>query len=112
MFVDSHGVGETLALAAARASTERWAAGRPLGPLDGVPFAVKDDVAVRGWVTHHGMRYDERQRCFEPAAETEWHVRQLEEAGAVLVARTNMHELGCGEWTETGRETERACATG
>ena len=35
-------------LAAARASEERWAAGEPLGPLDGVPVTLKENLARRG----------------------------------------------------------------
>jgi Asp-tRNA(Asn)/Glu-tRNA(Gln) amidotransferase A subunit family amidase len=97
MFVDAHGLGDDIVLAAAQASTDRYKAGTPLGPLDGVPFAVKDDTAVAGWVSHHGMRYDPKQKCFEPKTETVGHVKRLEEAGAIMVAKTNMHELGCGE---------------
>src|SRR5580765_8577137 len=35
------------ALAAARASEVRWAKGAPLGPPDGVPATVKDNIATR-----------------------------------------------------------------
>ena len=36
------------ARAAAEASTARWRAGTPAGPLDGVPLTVKDSIAVAG----------------------------------------------------------------
>src|SRR3546814_20462719 len=36
------------ALAAARASEARYAQGRPLGPLDGIPIPVQDNIFVRG----------------------------------------------------------------
>lgn len=36
---------------AAEASTRRWRDGRQLGVLDGVPFGVKDDVNVKGYVS-------------------------------------------------------------
>src|SRR5258708_8453604 len=34
--------------AAAKASTERWAKSAPLGPLDGVPVTVKENIASKG----------------------------------------------------------------
>src|SRR5262245_17211215 len=33
---------------AAKASTERWARGAPVGPLDGVPVTVKENIASKG----------------------------------------------------------------
>ena len=39
------------ALAAARASQQRWRQGKPLGPLDGVPVTIKDLVLMRGFPT-------------------------------------------------------------
>src|SRR5271169_1646143 len=36
------------ALADARASEARWAKGEPMGPLDGVPTTIKDNVATKG----------------------------------------------------------------
>ncbi|KAL2017386.1 hypothetical protein VTK56DRAFT_2229 [Thermocarpiscus australiensis] len=82
-------------LAAAKASTERWAAGEPLGILDGVPFGVKDDVEVKGFVSTIGMRVNKSEPYFNtPETSTAWPVRKLEEAGAVMMGKMNMHELG------------------
>ena len=36
------------ALKEARASEARWAKGEPIGPLDGVPVTIKDNIATRG----------------------------------------------------------------
>ena len=36
------------ALEQARASEERWRRGQPLGPIDGVPLTLKDNVATEG----------------------------------------------------------------
>ena len=37
-----------LALQQARASEARWLRGQPLGPLDGVPVSIKDNIATQG----------------------------------------------------------------
>ena len=36
------------ALAAARAAEARWPKGEPLGPIDGVPSTIKENIATRG----------------------------------------------------------------
>ncbi|KAJ3477360.1 hypothetical protein NLG97_g8864 [Lecanicillium saksenae] len=92
-WADSHGA-DHLALDAARASTERWAAGKPLGILDGVPIGVKDDLSVKGYVDHDGMAYKKGVPFFEPAKKTVWPVQVLQEAGAVVIGKNRMHELG------------------
>jgi Asp-tRNA(Asn)/Glu-tRNA(Gln) amidotransferase A subunit family amidase len=76
---------------AAEASTARWKEGKPLGILDGVPFAVKDDVEVAGYKRYIGTSHDYTEG---KKVETSWCVKKVEEAGAVLVGKTNMHELG------------------
>lgn len=76
--------------AAARASTERYRAERPLSVLDGVPIAVKDEVNVKGHAKSLGSALD-----FKDANDaTDWCVKQWEDAGAVILGKTNMHELG------------------
>ena len=42
---------------AARASAARWREGRPLSPLDGVPFAAKDNQDTQGYDTHAGTTF-------------------------------------------------------
>jgi Asp-tRNA(Asn)/Glu-tRNA(Gln) amidotransferase A subunit family amidase len=85
--------------AAARASTARWVAGKPLGVLDGVPFGVKDDVAVKGFVSTMGMRVDERVGYFRRAEEkTAWPAERMEDAGGILMGKMNQHEIGMGEF--------------
>lgn len=86
---------EDLVLAAARASTERWASGKQKGLLDGVPFGVKDDVDVEGYLTTIGMKVDKSIPFFnQTATESEWSVRKLEEAGAIMMGKLHMHEIG------------------
>ncbi|MDB5102067.1 MAG: gatA [Cyanobacteria bacterium RYN_339] len=78
--------------AQARASAERFAAGKPLGPLDGVPIAIKDELDQLGYATTVGTRF----LGAAPAAKDAEVVRRLRAAGAVLIGKTNMHEIGMG----------------
>ena len=80
---------------AAEASTQRWKKGQPLGTLDGVPFAVKDDLEVEGYKRYIGTTHDYTEGG---AKDTSWCVKKVEEEGAILVGKLNMHELGMGEW--------------
>ncbi len=65
------------------------AAGRPLGPLAGVPFAVKNLFDVAGLPTLAGSKIN-RER--PPAARDATLIERLEAAGAVLVGALNMGE--------------------
>lgn len=89
---------DSLARDAARASTERYAKGQERGLLDGVPFGVKDDLDVEGYVCHFGMQYDEKNPFFKKSEKSIWAVKKMEEAGAVMVGKLAMHELGVGEF--------------
>ncbi len=68
------------ALQAAGESEARWMAGRPIGPLDGVPATVKDLLNLAGFPTRRGSRTTDAT----PAAEDAPAVLRLREAGAVL----------------------------
>ena len=94
-WADNHGNDE-LVLEAARASAERWAAGKPLSILDGVPIGVKDDVDVKGYVNHIGMKYNADSTSFKRQDKSVWCVQALQDAGAVVLGRNRMHELGSG----------------
>ncbi len=65
------------------------AAGRPLGPLAGVPFAVKNLFDVSGIPTRAGSKIN-RERT--PAAADAPLIARLESAGAILVGALNMGE--------------------
>jgi aspartyl-tRNA(Asn)/glutamyl-tRNA(Gln) amidotransferase subunit A len=79
------------ALAAARASEERWLAGQPLGPLDGVPATIKDLVLMQGFPTLRGSRLvDPGQDWVEDGPA----VARLREAGAVILGKTTTPEFG------------------
>jgi len=77
------------ALAKARAIDADRAAGRPLGPLAGVPFAVKNLFDVTGLATLAGSKIN---RDRPPAGTDATLIQRLEAAGAVLVGALNMGE--------------------
>lgn len=76
--------------AQAQASAARWRAGKPLGPFDGVPIAIKDEVDVAGYGTTCGTKFLGR----EPATADCTVAARLRAAGALLVGKANMHEIG------------------
>ena len=78
------------ALAMARRSEERYVHLTPLGLLDGVPMAIKDDLAVAGWSTLHGSRAtsDAKEKSDAPS------VAGFRRHGAVFIGRTTMPEVG------------------
>jgi hypothetical protein len=78
--------------AQARASTQRYREGRPLGPLDGVPVAVKDELDQVPYPTTAGTSFLGRERAATDATA----VARLRAAGALLVGKTNMQEAGMG----------------
>ncbi|KAJ5331713.1 hypothetical protein N7476_001496 [Penicillium atrosanguineum] len=76
--------------AAAESSTERYKKGQPLGPLDGIPVAVKDEVDITGYKRTLGTKLD-----FKAGSDaTSWCVQQWQDAGAIVIGKTTMHELG------------------
>ncbi len=80
------------ALAAAAASTQRWHAGAPAGPLDGVPVTIKDLILTKGWPTVRGSRTVDPHQPWEVDAPV---TARLREAGAVLLGKTTTPEFGC-----------------
>lgn len=78
--------------AEARASTARWAAKVPLGPLDGVPIGIKDELDQAGYPTTVGTKFMGKERAINDATV----VRRLRAAGAILYGKLNMHEIGLG----------------
>ncbi len=79
------------ALAAACASDARRAAGAPLGRLDGVPLAIKDNIDVAGMPTGLGLPADAA-----PAERDAFIVARLRGAGAVLLGKTALDEATLG----------------
>ncbi|WP_217913952.1 amidase [Miltoncostaea marina] len=83
------------ALAAARAADAAVAAGRPLGPLHGVPMTVKDAFATAGMRTTSG---DPGRADHVPAADAV-AVARLRAAGCVVAGKTNVPSGVTGQET-------------
>ncbi len=85
--------------AAARAADAHRAAGGVLGPLHGLPIPVKDSVNTAGIETTAGTR---ALRGWIPARDATT-IARLKAAGAIVLGKTNIHELSFG-WTSSNLE--------
>ncbi len=84
---------EDVALAQATRADEEIAQGKYRGPLHGIPYGVKDLLAVEGYKTTWGAAPFKDQIIDETATV----VKKLEEAGAVLLAKLSMGALAMGD---------------
>jgi aspartyl-tRNA(Asn)/glutamyl-tRNA(Gln) amidotransferase subunit A len=78
------------ARATARASTERWHKGEPMGLLDGVPVTIKDNIATKGVPVPLGAA----TTALVPAPADSPPAARLREAGAVIFSKTTMPDYG------------------
>jgi len=85
-----------LARAQAAEADARYAAGAPLGPLDGIPVAVKDVLCVDGVETTAGSRI---LKGFHPPYDAT-AIARLRAAGSVFLGMTNCDEFAMGSSTE------------
>ena len=74
----------------ARESTQRIKAGKPLSIFDGVPVAVKDEIDMTPYPTTVGTSFLGKT----PVTEDSTVVARLRSAGALLIGKANMHEIG------------------
>ncbi|MBK7450855.1 MAG: amidase [Anaerolineales bacterium] len=74
----------------AKESTQRFKDGKPLSIFDGVPVAVKDEIDMTPYPTTVGTSFLGKT----PAREDATVVARLRSAGALLIGKTNMHEIG------------------
>ncbi len=77
---------------AAKASEERYRAGTPIGPFDGIPFALKDNVETAGIrSTSHS------KLLFDNVPTEDAHVAaRLKAAGGILIGKTSTFEFALG----------------
>lgn len=91
--IDRRGAG---AAARARGSERELAPHGPFGPLHGVPIVLKDNVAQ----AHHPNRAGSRVLPDVPEKRDSPVAARLAAAGAIVIGRTNMHELAWGGTTD------------
>ncbi len=85
-----------LAREQAAAADRRYAEGSPLGPLDGIPAAIKDVLCVEGVETTAGSKI---LHGFRPPYDAT-AIARLRAAGAVFLGMTNCDEFAMGSSTE------------
>ena len=81
------------ARAAADRASERWRAGRPLSPIDGMPVGIKDVIETFDMPTQMGSPLFLDWRSEKDAAS----VRALRDAGAVIIGKTVTTEFAASE---------------
>jgi aspartyl-tRNA(Asn)/glutamyl-tRNA(Gln) amidotransferase subunit A len=78
------------ARAVAKASTERWHRGEPVGALDGVPVTIKENIATKGVPVPLGAATTK----LVPSPVDAPPAARLREAGAVIFSKTTMPDYG------------------
>ena len=82
-------------LAEAAAADRKLAAGETVGPLHGLPIAIKDLSLTRGMRTTFGSTL---YRNFVPTSD-DLYVERVRRAGAIVIGKTNTPEFGAGSQT-------------
>jgi len=83
------------AMASAEQVDEQVSRGQNPGPLAGIPIGLKDLIDQAGVETTNGAAFEAA-----PAADSATVVQRLEEAGAIIIGRTGLHEFAFGFTSE------------
>lgn len=107
-------VHEDAARQAAEGLTKLQSAGMLLGPLHGIPIALKDNIDLKGFPATASSKI----RKNHIAARDATVAARLKSAGAIIIGHTNMHEFAWGGTTDSPHvgashnpwDIERYCA--
>ena len=85
------------AMAESKRAEAALGVGRPLGPLHGVPVALKDSTPIKGRITTSGSRVFENWVADRDSV----IVERLRAAGAIILGKTTLPEFAASGWTES-----------
>ena len=95
-----------LVLAAAKESTERWKAGKTLSKVDGVPAAVKDQLATVGHTRKNGLDLEDKDtmKDFDTVL-----VHRLRKAGILIIGISHMTQMGMAVFGNNPSKAHGTC---